>query len=259
MIGYEERLKKSILNHKSGKHKNPIDDYAYKLKGYKIARECNVRTAIIYGVYSSPDEVEWEELPDKFVIKPQRGCSESGVFPLVYQESKLYVDLLRHEVGTLEDFIAKYREGTRLEKGGHSLGLWIEELIADPIPYDWKFYTFNGEIGIIRQYARTRRPKVTKFWTKNFEEIPDVAKKVRTYQIDNSLPGPIHPSELIAGAKCISKKVKYPFVRVDLYDTCKGVYFGEITPHPGMEILLNNEWDEELGKLWEKAERELNE
>jgi hypothetical protein len=47
-------------------------------------------------------------------------------------------------------------------------------------------------------------------------------------------------------------------VRIDLYDTYNGVYFGEITPHPGMEITLNNYWSEKLGKLWDKAKEELN-
>jgi len=252
MIGYEERLRKSINDHKAGISKNPIDEVGYKLKGHKLADKLGIKTTIIYGIYRKIEDVNWEDLPYSFAIKPQAGCSESGVFPLVYKFGNKYKDILRNKVLSREEIIKKYNSGN------HSKGLWIEELINDPISYDWKIYTFNGRIGLIRQYDRVNKPKSTKFYNENWENV-NVYKKVRTYQINNNLPEPVHKEELLNTARKLSKAVKYPFVRIDLYDTCRGVYFGEITPHPGMEITLNDYWSEKLGKLWEEAEKELNE
>ena len=250
-MGYEEYLKESIYNHKTGIKRNPIDDIGYKLKGHKLAEKLGVKTTIIYGIYRRIEDVDWESLPYTFTIKPQQGCSESGVFPLVNKFSFGYRDILRNRLLTKGEIINEFKSGN------HSEGLWIEELIADPIPYDWKIYTFNGHVGLIRQYDRANKPKSTKFYNENWENV-DVHKKARTYQINNNLPEPLHKEELSNVAKILSKAVKFPFVRIDLYDTYRGVYFGEITPHPGMEITLNDDWNERLGDLWDLAVKELN-
>lgn len=70
-MGYEEYLKESIYNHKTGIKRNPIDDIGYKLKGHKLAEKLGVKTTIIYGIYKNIDEVCWEDLPYTFTIKPQ--------------------------------------------------------------------------------------------------------------------------------------------------------------------------------------------
>jgi len=251
MMGYEEYLKQSIKDHKTGIKKNPIDEIGYKLKGHKLARKNGVKTTVIYGIYRRIEDVDWESLPFSFTIKPQQGCSESGVFPLVNKFSFGYRDILRNRLLTKGEIINEFKSGN------HSEGLWIEELIADPIPYDWKIYTFNGRIGLIRQYDRVRKPKSTKFYNENWVNV-NVHKIARTYKINNKLPEPIHKEELLEVARKLSKAVKYPFVRIDLYDTFNGVYFGEITPHPGMEITLNDLWNERLGVMWDLAIKELN-
>jgi hypothetical protein len=44
-------------------------------------------------------------------------------------------------------------------------------------------------------------------------------------------------------------------MRVDLYDLPdRGIFFGEITPHPGGGgPRFNDEWDAKLGAAWEAA------
>ncbi|MFW5793854.1 MAG: ATP-grasp fold amidoligase family protein [Bacteroidota bacterium] len=250
-MGFAERLKKSIKAHKSGIRKNPVDDIAYKLKGYKLAQKQNIKTPIIYRVYKNINDVDWEELPNKFVIKPQAGCSTNGVYPLVYKGKEVYFDLLRKTTLPLKKYMKLYSEGER-----HSKSLWIEELLSEPLPYDWKLYAFNGNIGLIRQFNRNEKPATAKCYDTDWNEVKVFGTN---YKKNHYLPKPMFPNELISTAEKLSKAVRYPFVRVDLYETVNGVYFGEITPHPAHAFQLSKEYDDYLDNLWIEAEGELNE
>jgi hypothetical protein len=250
-MGFSERLKKSIEDHKSGIKKNPVDDIAYKLKGYKLANKLNIKKAIIYGIYQNINDVYWCNIPEDFVIKPQSGCSTNGVYPLVYKGKGVYFDLLRKTTLPLKKYMKLYSEGER-----HSKSLWIEELLSEPLPYDWKLYAFNGKIGLIRQFNRNEKPATAKCYDTDWNEVKVFGT---AYKKNDDLPKPMFPDELIFTAEKLSKAVRYPFVRVDLYENSNGVYFGEITPHPAHAFQLSKKYDEYLDSLWTEAERELDE
>lgn len=55
-------------------------------------------------------------------------------------------------------------------------------------------------------------------------------------------------------ASKVARHVPTPFVRVDLYEAQDGPVFGEITPIPaGGTSQFVPEWDERLGRLWDRA------
>ena len=263
MMGFTERVKEAIKRYEGKKH--PVDKIAYKLKAYDLADRLGIKHAKIYGIYSRIEFVSWKKLPGQFVIKPQQGCSTHGVMPLIKIEEKenpefeTYFDILRNKLMPKERIIAYFMEGLLPESHvKHSRGLWIEELLGNPVPCDWKVYTFNGKIGFIRQYKGDGEIKYSKNWTEGWEITNPIMKEMGKYIINNKLPAPIHKEELLETAKRLSIEVKHPFVRVDLYDTPNGIYLGELTPHPGSTHIFIDSWQNDMGKLWEKAERELN-
>ena len=46
----------------------------------------------------------------------------------------------------------------------------------------------------------------------------------------------------------------FDYVRIDLFDTPDGVYFGEITPfhRGGTARIMEPEWEQKLGDLWDQ-------
>ena len=256
MTGYDEKIIASIKEYKEKEH--PVDNIAYKLKAYSLAAEQGIQHAKIYGIFSRIEFVPWEKLPGQFVIKPQHGCSEKGVFPLVKLPDGKYQDILRNKTMSLKEIIAAYMEGLLPESHvKHSRGLWIEELLSNPIPFDWKVFAFNGKAEMIRQYKRDGKKKICKFWDREWNNIEKIHKKIYSYEIDNSLPSPKNGPEIIRVAEKISKALNYPFARIDLYETQKGIFIGEVTAHPGRDIRYTDYWDKRLGECWERAEEEI--
>ena len=253
MAGYWKKMQDSMKKYQGKIH--PVDKIGYKLKGYLFAEENGIKHAEIFKIYDRIEDVHWEELPGEFIIKPQQGCSESGVFPLI-RKGEGYRDILKNKDIGQKEIIKIFKE--RLTgKGSHSKSLWIEELLTNPLPYDWKIHTFNGKIGIIEQFKRDGKEKYHKYWTKEWIPIRNMCKKIFTYKINNTLPPPEHPESLLKAAEVLSKAIGHPFVRIDLYDTPRGVFVGEITPHPGRTCIYADYWENLLGEIWEQAEKEL--
>ena len=253
MAGYWKKMQESMKRYQGKIH--PIDKIGYKLRGYIFAEKNGIKHAKIFKIYDRIEEVNWEGLPKGFVIKPKQGCSESGVFPLVCKDGG-YRNILKNKDMTREEIVECFKE--RLTgKGSHSKGLWIEELLSNPLPYDWKIHTFNGKIGIIEQFKRDGKEKYHKYWTKEWIPIKNMCKRIFTYKINNSLSPPEHRKGLLKAAEVLSKAIGHPFVRIDLYDTARGVFIGEITPHPGRTCVYIDYWERYLGKMWERAEKEL--
>lgn len=232
----------------SGKKNNPGFTIGYKLKGKELAKSLGIKTAETYGAYKSIDDVKPR---DSFITKPTQGCSCRGVFPLVKKKDK-YLNLFNNELKSWNDWKVEFK------KGNHAQSLWTEELL-NPLPFNWKFYTFNGKIGLITQYILTGSIYLVKYWW-NWECInkfinPGSKKYIKT----NGLEVSQHITELEATAIKLSKEIKYPFVRVDLYETKKGIYFGELTPHPGAGSVdkISDYYDNAMGEMWEEAEKEL--
>ena len=256
MVGFNKKMMESRKKYEGEEH--PVDKIGYKLRAYHLADLHMIKHARVIGIYSRIEFVPWEKLPEQFIIKPQRGCSTKGVMPLVKRWDKVYLDILRNKLLSIEEIIDFYTEGlspTAVEK--HSRELWIEELLINPLPCDWKVHTFNGQIGIIEQFKRDEKTKYHKYWTREWINIPNICSKIFTYEINNDLPSPLHPGEILETAIELSKAIAHPYVRIDLYDIPKGVYLGELTPHPGRTCVYLDYWERYLGAMWEQAEEEL--
>ncbi len=256
MAGFNEKMLESRRKYKDKEH--PIDIKCYKLKAYDFAEKNGVKHAQVYRLFSRIENVYWDVLPEQFIIKPQHGCSTKGTLPLSKTKGGKYKDLLRNKIMTVKQIISYYTEGLQPEaKEKHSRELWIEELLINPLPYDWKVHTFNGKIGIIEQFKRDGHIKYHKYWTSEWKNIENICSKIFTYEINNDLPGPLHPEEILETAEKLSKEMAHPYVRIDLYDIPGGVYLGEVTPHPGRTCVYLPFWENYLGKMWEQAEKEL--
>lgn len=125
----------------------------------------------------------------------------------------------------------------------------LEEWIGDGanVPEDYKFFVFHGRVELIQLdqdrftghqmslYDRDWRPiRASKALWKNAEEIL----------------APKNLEKMIDIAESLGKQ--FDFMRIDLFNTKAGIYFGETTPYPGggLSRFEPRSFDLELGRKW---------
>jgi hypothetical protein len=212
--------------------------------------------AILTKLYFCGDNVEdinFDELPDDFVVKATHG-SGSGFVTLIHDKHQFGETKLRQAAS----------ESLNREYGYVTNEWWytkmhpqiiIEEMLYDSeygVPIDYKFYVFHGKVEYVQVDYYRFADRSKRFYDKNWNP-----QEFTLGYIDvNYRMGPITPkpqcfSEMVAVAECIGKE--FDFVRVDLYCVNdKRVVFGEITLVPGAGLLpfQPRKWDHILGAMW---------
>ncbi len=179
----------------------------------------------LYAVFQSPEDITFEGLPDKFVLKLSNG---SGTNLICTDKSSLDIEKVRAQ---FRDFYAQ---------SGASAGReWVyttdkkpviiaEELLEDDTQIDeslcdYKILCFGGEPHcIICHYNR---------YADHRSNIYDTAWNDRNitgnYPQGNGVKKPENLDEMLDVARTLS--ADFPAVRVDLYSIKGRTYFGELT------------------------------
>lgn len=204
------------------------------------------------GVWDSPTDIDYDSLPESFILKPTHGYGGKGV---VFCKSKKIFDrkkacdvlkrgLRRKNYPTLREWPYKYITPRII----------AEKYIGtkkEPIPADYKFFCFGARamyvMVCIGRTADGRKPRYYFFdrdW--NFKPFNKVDKDTPT---DFSLPRPEKIDEMFELADKLSQNE--PHVRVDLYYVEGKIYFGEITffNASGYDNDINPETDCYFGSL----------
>lgn len=187
----------------------------------------------LVAVYDDPEEINWEALPEQFAMKWNFGC---GYNIICSSKSKLDKKVTKEQLKLWkkEPFWAYFSE---LQYRNVDKKLIVEEYIGNEDgtpPADYKFYCFDGnaycvmvcvgrEEGWPRFYFFDRDFCLLRI-NRDSKEAPE----------GFSLPRPEGLEEAFAIADRLSEG--FPFVRVDLYLTDKGVRFGEMTFTPAAAL-----------------------
>jgi len=194
------------------------------------------------ATYNHPDKIKYLELPRSFVIKANHG---SGWNILV--QDKDNIDKSKIHDQTLNWLKCNYYSiGREYQYKWIKPTIIIEKLLGTPdAPLrDYKFFCFNGipkfiQLDVDRFSAHKRN-----FYDLNWKLLP-LTILYPAYKGTISKPSTLN--EMIEIAKKLSSK--FPFVRVDLYESNNQVYFGELTLHPGggFEPIMPETWDKKIG------------
>ncbi len=219
-----------------------------------IGREYVIPTL---GVWERPEEIDFDRLPESFVLKTSHGGGTKGV--VIYRDKSRFDR--RRAVKSLaramkRDIYRLYREWAY--KGIHRCVLAEQLLPVDACARDdlnaggladFKFFCFNGKADCV-MICLDRDTKNTKFY------FFDRDWKLLRYNIRGieapegfTLPRPAQISEMFDLAEKLSQGL--PFARVDLYNVNGRIYFGEITLYPasGLDRNLLPATDEYFGSL----------
>lgn len=176
-----------------------------------------------------------------------KGTHGSGMTILVREPRRLTDE----ERGELRRWMAaEYFQGSREPSYRHlKPGIIVEEFLPCDrlVPEDYKFFCFRGRIAFIQhdtgRFIEHRRCLYTKDWLR-------LPVRLQHVGYDHEAPPPRDLVTMVAIAQRLSKEQN--FVRVDLYQTEAGVYFGEMTffPGSGLEIFDPPAFDAELCRRW---------
>ncbi len=206
-----------------------------------------------FGVYDHPNQIKWDELPEKLVIKSTLGGGSNKViiikdkksidYEAINEKLSRWIIANRHRKNSGREWPYYMGRNARI-----IIEDYLEESSGDLV--DYKFFCFDGKVKYF--YIRT-----------GYSGNHDAAKIAFFDRECNYLPGvgfdycniaeeqPILPNnikEMIQYADALSQD--FPHVRVDFYNIDGQIVFGELTFYhaSGYMLVIPDEWDYKFGE-----------
>lgn len=240
---------------------HPLRHLPFKLRNYRLGQSHGFAVPEVLATWSRPEDIDVSGLPDTFVLKSDGGAGSHGVLPLRRTAADAWTtadgDRTLTAAEVTDHFVSRARD-SRIS-GPYFAEEFLEQPGAGPIPDDIKVYATYGEVQqvLLRRVDRhgdlsqTRR----RYLDAGGTDLGQVAVGER---LDPSIPVPSALPEIVRLAEHLSRAVGVPFVRVDLYETPRGVVLGEVTRSPGGKQALRADHDEAMGLGWERAAYRLD-
>lgn len=240
---FNEKLQWLKLYDRNPEYVNLVDKY--KVRNYiekAIGREYLIP---LIGVYDRYEDINFDELPDQFVLKPNH---TSGDVFICKDKNKIDYNSLEEEVNSWlkREYYWYHREWCYKNIEPKIL---CEKFMVDESGVelkDYKFLCFNGEPKIIQVMSGRANGN---YYLNHFDlDWNNVNIKRKTHKESfNLIKKPDNLNEMIQISEILSREI--PFSRIDLYKTSNQILFGEITLFPvsGYMDFANEELDELLG------------
>ena len=221
----------------------------YEVRDYVKSKGLGDILNKLYGVYNSPDEIDFEKLPKKFVIKTTSGGGGENVL-LCDDKSKLDINETKEKLRYWLTLNPKKSFGREWAYEGTKNKLVIEKLLEgndDNLSgvNDYKIFCYDGKAKYIvldgDRFVEHKRNFYDKDW--NYIDVGTDCGK-----LGDVIKKPKMLKEMVKTAEKLSEG--FPYVRVDLYCIKNKIYFGEMTFYPwtGYVQYDPDEFDFELGK-----------
>ena len=204
--------------------KYEVRDYVKKKGLGHILNEC-------YGVYENPKDIDWDKLPNQFVMKRTTGGGGRSV------------EFVKNKFTHDKDRLIKLASVWTLPRGKNNASgrewayngidknrvvfekLIIDDSNEDGSIEDYKFMCFNGKCRCLwidkdRYFAHKRG-----FWDANLNYLEGYSSEYPP--LDSPLQLPDNICDMIKIAEKLSED--FPHARIDLYNVKGDIVFGEIT------------------------------
>lgn len=182
----------------------------------------------LIAVYDKASKVNFDELPNQFVIKGVHGFHFNLI---VKDKTKLNRNKARFLMNKWMHKNQYYRGGLEWAYKNVPPKLiaekYLEEMDKDVI-LDYKFFCFNGEPKFLQIDVERGINDQRAFYDLEWNKLEFYNKENRLYE--GELTQPENFEEMIWVARTLADK--FPFVRVDLYSIKNKTIFGEMTFYP---------------------------
>lgn len=198
----------------------------------------------LLGTWDAPEEIPWEKLPNRFVLKCNHGCAynilctDKSIFDRYAAEKQLRT-WLKEDFGAFNVEL-HYSEIKKKR-------IICEEFLGECIT-DYKFFCFNGKpycVYVSNDLIHDRQAQIGFFYLDGTK----MPLKRDDYTDISSVEFPPYYAEMKQMAEELAQD--FPFVRVDFFIANNRYYFAELTFTPGACMMPFNpeSADLEWGKM----------
>lgn len=228
----------------------PVCSDKYAVREYVTAKGLAHILIDLYNVFESPDEICFDALPEKFVMKLSNGsgtnliCKDKNELDAkqVIRQFKWYKKKVKANAG---------REWPYMQAKPVII---VEKLLEDSsrinnMPNDYKIFCYNGKpsyvICISDRYSDQCNHLV---YDTEWKKVNVASEGAR---LEEDIERPENLQDMLEIAAKLSED--FPFARIDLYSVKGNIYFGEITFYPwsGYMEFEPDEFDFVLGEKFD--------
>lgn len=246
---FNEKLQWLKLRNRRPEYTRMVDKVAVKEYVSSVAGPEYIIPTL--GVWDRPEEIDFDALPDRFVLKTSHGGGSNGI---VICRDKKSLDR-RRAIGRLKKAMGQdiYIINREWPYKNVRRRVLAEALLEDPSDEDlkdYKLFCFNGKV----KFGKVDMDRFIEHRANYY----DLAWRLQPFGESDVLPLPDRKIDrpgnlgrMVELAEKIAKDI--PFVRVDLYSVEDRVYFGEMTffPAAGFGKFVPAEADRMIGELLE--------
>ncbi len=245
---FTEKLQWLKLYDRKPEYTTMVDKYAVKkYVEEKIGKEYIIPTL---GVWDTPEDIDFDGLPERFVLKTTNGGGGGGVIICKDRASFDKAKAIEHLRVSLKSDI--YRILKEWPYKNVPPRIIAEQYMEDSHLQelrDYKFFCFNG-VPIYCQVIADRSTRETiDFFDMKWNHMEFVGLNPRCGNAFKPASKPASLSQMIEKAVELSKGIS--FLRVDFYNVNDKVYFGEMTFYPasGFGVFTPDVWNIRLGEM----------
>ena len=244
-VTYSEKLQWLKLYDRRSEYITMVDKAAAKDYAARIIGDKYVIPTL--GVWDRPEEIDWDTLPNQFVLK----CTQdSGGLVICRDKTKLekVSAMKKLRAGLRRNYYKVWREWPYKDVPRKI----IAEKYIEPAPNekdlpDYKFFCFDGQVKALFIATERQNPNEDvkfDFFDSNFNLLPFRQGHDHARVLPHK---PKNFDVMIKAAEKLSKGI--PHVRVDFYEIGDLVLFGEMTlfHFSGLVPFEPEEWDYKFG------------
>lgn len=244
---FNEKLQWLKLYNRKPEYTLMVDKY--EVKKYVSERVGEEFVIPTLGVWNKVEDIDWDILPNQFVLKTTHGGGGGGVC-ICRDKSTFDIQKACNELNKSmeQDLFREFREWPYKNVPRKIIAekFMIDESGKDI--KDYKFFCFNGKVEFCKVDFERFVDHHANYYSPKWSLLP-FGEVVCTPDFNKEVDCPSNFDKMLKVAEGLAKEI--PFARIDLYNIKGRIYFGEITffPAGGMGEFTPVKTDEEIGQL----------
>lgn len=246
---FTEKLQWLKLYNRKPEYTEMVDKYAVKeYVAKKIGEEYIIPTL---GVWDKPEDIDWDSLPNQFVLKTTHGGGGGGVVickdKTTFDRASAIAKLKESMASDIYSYLREWPYKNVPKRIIAEKFMAPEKNTASAELLDYKFFCFNGKVRFFKvDFGRFVEHHANYYSSEG--ELLEFGEQGLEPDTSYPIELPNNHKDMIALAERLSKNE--PFLRVDFYNVEGKIYFGELTFYPasGMIPWTTEEADMKIGK-----------